>query len=295
MNKPPATIPTRLRWRYAIGVPLVHVLALAGLYFFSYTGLLVALIGLYVFGTLGINLCYHRLLTHRSFVVPLWLEHGLAILGVCSLQDTPAIWVAMHRMHHAHSDKEEDPHSPLVNLLWGHCGWLMTDNREFTNLNYYQRYAKDLLRDPFYLRLERNGLWFIIYLAQTIPFFFVGWVFGGLWFGISLMIWGVFVRTVLVWHITWMVNSVGHRWGYQSYDTKDSSRNSHLVALISNGDGWHNNHHADQRAARHGHRWHELDVTYYTIKLLECMGLVTNIVPVTTTHNHANRKSQEAI
>jgi fatty-acid desaturase len=287
---PETTIePVQIRWRYAIGIPLVHLLACLAFipWLFSWTGVACAIAGLYVFGTLGINVCYHRLLTHQGFVAPRWLEHSLAILGVCNLQDTPACWIAMHRIHHKHSDERPDPHSPLVSFLWGHCGWLVFKNRDFLNVNYYQRFTRDILRDPFYRRLERNGYWLWVYLASVLFFSLlgvtIGWATGGTsiagaQFGLSLVVWGVFVRTVLTWHITWSINSVTHVWGYQTYDTGDSSRNNVLVGLWSNGEGWHNNHHADQRAAAHGHKWWELDVTWITIHMLEKLGLVTLVV-----------------
>jgi stearoyl-CoA desaturase (delta-9 desaturase) len=281
--------PVRIRWRYAIGIPLVHALACLAFipWLFSWAGVVSVVAGLYVFGTLGINLCYHRLLTHQGLVAPKWLEHGLAVLGVCALQDTPACWVAMHRLHHKHSDERPDPHSPLVNFLWGHCGWLMIQNRQFANINHYQRYARDVLRDPFYLQLERKANWLVIYMASGIVFFaigsLIGWLTAGtamaaVQCGASLLVWGVFVRTVVTWHITWSVNSLGHVFGYRNYATDDNSRNKLLVGYLSNGEGWHNNHHADQRAAAHGHRWWELDVTWITIRLLERVGLVSEVV-----------------
>jgi len=283
-----AVNPVQVRWRYAIGIPMVHLLACLAFfpYFFSWTGVVLAVLGLYVFGTLGINLCYHRLLTHQGFVAPKWLEHTLAILGVCTMQDTPACWVAMHRIHHKHSDDQPDPHSPLVNFIWGHCGWLMFHNREFINVNYYQRFTRDILRDPFYMKLERSENWLKIYAASIAAFFLVGFLIGwplwgtqaGVQFGASLVVWGVFVRTVITWHITWSVNSVTHVWGYRNYDTNDNSRNNLLVGLWSNGEGWHNNHHADQRAAAHGHKWWEFDITWLTIRLFEKMGLVKEVV-----------------
>ncbi len=287
---PASTIdPTLIRWRYLLAIPGVHLLACLAFFpwFFSWTGVVLAVLGLYVFGTLGINLCYHRLLTHQGMVAPKWLEHGLALLGVCAMQDTPACWAAMHRIHHKHSDDRPDPHSPLVNFFWGHCGWLMFENREFLNVNCYQRFTRDLLRDPFYLKLERNMNWLRIYTAHALLFFLAGFAIGwstggtamaGVQFGASLVVWGVFARTVLTWHITWSVNSVTHVWGYRNYETNDNSRNNVLVGLWSNGEGWHNNHHADQRAAAHGHRKWEFDVTWLTIRLLEKLGLVTNVV-----------------
>jgi stearoyl-CoA desaturase (delta-9 desaturase) len=290
LPRPATTVePVQIRWRYAIGIPLIHLLACLAVipWFFSWTGVASALIGLYVFGTLGINLCYHRMLTHQGLVAPKWLEHSLALLGVCTLQDTPACWIAMHRIHHRHSDEQPDPHSPLVSFLWGHCGWLMIHNRDFLNVNYYQRFTRDILRDPFYMKLERSNNWLWIYIASVLAFFLVGLTIGwstsgsataGVQFGLSLVVWGVFVRTILTWHITWSINSVTHVWGYQNYQTGDSSRNNFLVGLWSNGEGWHNNHHADQRAAAHGHKWWELDVTWLTIRLLEILGLVTQVV-----------------
>jgi stearoyl-CoA desaturase (delta-9 desaturase) len=290
LPRPETTVkPSQVRWRYAVGIPLVHVLACLAFfpYFFSWTGVALAVAGLYVFGTLGINLCYHRLLTHQGLVAPKWLEHSLAILGVCTLQDTPACWVAMHRIHHKHSDEQPDPHSPLVNFLWGHCGWLIFRNRDFLNVNYYQRFTRDLLKDPFYMKLERGANWLYIYLGSMAFFYLLGFAIGwptggslaaGVQFGLSLMVWGVFVRTVATWHITWSVNSVTHVWGYRNYETDDNSRNNILVGLWSNGEGWHNNHHADQRAAAHGHHWWEFDVTWITIRALETVGLVKNVV-----------------
>jgi len=276
-------------WPYLISVGLCHAVALLAFwpYFFSWTGVCAALAGLYVFGTLGINLCYHRLLTHRSFACPLWLEHIFAVLGVCCLQDTPTRWVAIHRMHHQHSDEQPDPHSPLVTLLWGHMSWLFFENREVNTIDSYDRYARDVLRDPFYMAFERNVLWVWVNLAQCVVFFAAGYGLGyaltgtssgALQLGSSLLIWGVFVRLVLVWHITWSVNSLSHAWGYRSYETGENSRNNWFVALISNGEGWHNNHHADQRSAAHGHRWWELDVTYMTIRVLSALGLARDCI-----------------
>ncbi|MCH7751233.1 MAG: fatty acid desaturase, partial [Planctomycetes bacterium] len=271
------------------GIPGIHLLAcLAFLpWFFSWTGVVLCVLGLYVFGTLGINLCYHRLLTHQGMSAPKWFEHSLALLGVCTMQDSPACWVAMHRIHHKHSDEQTDPHSPWVNFFWGHCGWLMVENRDFLNVNYYQRFSRDILRDPFYMKLERNRKWLWVYAAHTVLFFLVGFAIGlplrgsameAVQFGSSLMVWGVFVRTVFTWHITWSINSVTHVWGYRNYETNDYSRNNILVGLWSNGEGWHNNHHADQRAASHGHRWWEFDLTWQTIRVLEKIGLVKNVV-----------------
>ena len=282
----------QLDWMALAVVGGIHLAALSAFspWLFSWTGVALAVTGCYVFGTLGVNLGFHRLLSHRSFRCPLWLEHTLAVLGVCCLQKTPGQFVATHRAHHQHSDHEGDPHSPLVTLFWGHMGWLFVHDPQVSNAATYERYAKDVFRDPFYLRLERNLLWLWIYGIHAVLFGFVGFAIGwlrtggswasGVQFGSSLFVWGVLVRTVLIWHITWSVNSIGHVWGYQNYPTRGNSRNSILIGLISNGDGWHNNHHADQRAASHGHKWWELDVTYLSLLVLKRLGLAWDLIPV---------------
>lgn len=282
----------RVDWP-ALGVVVaVHLLALGAFvpWLFSWTGVALAVGGCYVFGTLGINLCFHRLLSHRSFKCPLWLEHAVAILGVCCLQRSPAQFVATHRAHHQHSDHDGDPHSPLKSLFWGHMGWALVKRPELYNTATYEQYAKDVLRDRFYMRLERNLLWIGVYMIHALLFFLAGFGVGlllpggsaitSLQLGMSVLFWGAFVRTVLVWHITWSVNSIGHVWGYQNYETRGNSRNSLIIGLISNGDGWHNNHHADQRAASHGHRWWELDVTHMTLLALQLCGLTWDLVPI---------------
>lgn len=279
-----------MNWVYAIPIVGIHLIACAAFLpvFFSWTGLIVAVLGVHVFGQ-AINVCYHRQLTHRSFKTPRWLEHVFVLGALCCMQDTPGKWVATHRVHHRHSDEQPDPHSPLVSFLWAHVGWLMVHNRATESMATYQRYAKDVLSNRFYMVMEKNPLIvFYVYAAHAVLFFVVGLLIGrwtggnwaaGLWFGMSLLVWGVFVRTVLVWHITWSVNSLTHLIGYRNYETNENSRNSWLVALLTVGEGWHNNHHHDQASASNQHRWWELDVSYYEIKLLEWVGLAWDVVP----------------
>jgi stearoyl-CoA desaturase (delta-9 desaturase) len=280
---------SRIIWPYILGVAAIHLtIPLAFLsYFFSWWGLAWLPIGNYLFCSLGIGAGYHRLLTHRGFKCPLWLEHCLAILGVCNLQESPARWVVVHRMHHQHSDHEPDPHTPLVSWFWGHVGWTFIENRATTSAETYHKYAGDILSDPFYMRLERNLLYVWVYVLQAALFFAVGmgvgYLFEGTWagslrFGLLWLLWGVLYRTLVTWHVTWGVNSAAHLWGYRNYETRENSRNNWLLALCTNGDGWHNNHHADPRAAAHGHRWWELDVTYRTICLWERLGLAWDVV-----------------
>ncbi len=293
LKHPETTQPLTVAWDYTIALTLVHLLALLACipWLFSWTGLLLIPIGHLTFGMFGVTIGYHRLLTHQGFTCPKWFEHTLAVLGICCLQDSPARWVAIHRVHHKHSDEQPDPHSPLVNFLWGHMAWLFFKNRDHLRVSNFERYVRDLLRDPFYLKLERNSLWLGIYVLHALLFLIGGFTVGYLWptegmtawmsgvqFGLSVLVWGVFVRTVVVLHGTWAVNSLSHTYGYQNYGTGDSSRNNWIVALLSHGEGWHNNHHADQRTASHGHRWFELDMSWWIIRTLERIGFIKNVV-----------------
>ena len=283
---PLSATPKRINWRYAFAVGSYHLLALLALlpWFFSRSGVALAVIGVYVFGAAGINLCYHRLLSHRSFSCPLWLEHSFAIIAVCCVQDTPARWVATHRLHHHRADDQADPHSPMVNLFWSYVGWLFVENTDLYRAVAYDRYARDIIRDRFYRWIERAVVW--ITLAQSLVYFAAGFLIelslGGtareaLQFGASVWLWGVVVRTVLVWHVTWCGNSFPHMFGYRNYETGDNSRNNALVAIITSGEGWHNNHHAEPGSATNQRHWWEIDLTYLLLRLLVLLGLAWDV------------------
>tara|TARA_R110002049_G_scaffold46487_1_gene135130 strand:- start:76233 stop:77222 length:990 start_codon:yes stop_codon:yes gene_type:complete len=290
LPKPEQTQPIRILWETVTVLSLVHLVALLAFlpwtftYLFTWSGFTLAVLGHFVFGMMGITIGYHRLLTHRGFTCPKWLERGLAILGMCNLQDSPARWVAIHRMHHQHSDHQPDPHSPLVDFLWGHVGWVVCRNRDLDRTSHYERYVRDLLRDPFYLHLERRAGWFFIFLGHAVLITLAGALFGWavgdspLRYATSWAVWAVAVRTMFVLHGTWAVNSLAHVFGYRNYETRDASRNNWLVSLWSHGEGWHNNHHAEPRAAAHGHRWWEFDMSWRVIQLMEMMGLAKDVV-----------------
>ena len=287
---PDCIIPARINWPYVVTLVTIHSLALLSVlpWLFSWTGLIVMVGGVFFFGQ-SINLCYHRVITHKAVVIPKWLEHAYVVLALCCLQDTPAKWVAIHRYHHQYSDHQEDPHSPLVTFLWAHVGWLCVRNSSTHSIATFAKYAPDVLKDPFYMRLEKSYRWVWYFIAHAALFAGVGFAIGaigagpgaavgeGLRMGASVLVWGVFVRVVAVWHITWSVNSVTHAMGYQNYDTGDRSRNNWLVALLAVGEGWHNNHHADQASASNRHRWWEIDLTYLNIRLLQVVGLATKV------------------
>lgn len=286
---PPAAVaPYRLNRLYIGTIAVMHLLALTALfpYFFSWIGFAAMVLGIHVFGQ-GITIGYHRLLTHRSFKTPRWVEYTLAILGICCLEDSPVRWVAIHRIHHVHSDHQPDPHSPLVNFLWSHMGWLMVKNRDTHSFSAIEKFSKDLLRDPFYMYLEKRPFTHVYIALLQIPVFFlaglvIGWVGWGqtaaLQLGLSMVVWGVYVRIIAVWHITWSVNSLSHMFGYQNYNTDEHSRNNWLVALITVGEGWHNNHHEDPSTACLQHRWWEIDISYYEIKMLEKLRLASDVI-----------------
>ena len=284
---PAGVKPYRPAKGHLIVIIAIHLLACLALlpWLFSWTGVILCLAGLYFFGVLGINVCYHRLLTHRGFVCPKWFEHFLALLGCCNVQDSPARWVAAHRLHHQHSDEQADPHSPLVHFIWAHMGWLVVKNGDLWRKSMSERFARDLIRDPFYVTLDRYQY---VPILASWALFFAGGVAAGLLtggtvgealqFGASLLVWGCFLRTVLVWHVTWSVNSVTHMWGYRSYRTNDDSRNNVFVGIAAFGEGWHNNHHADPGAAKHGHKPWEIDLTYATVAMFAKLGLASNVV-----------------
>ncbi len=243
-----------------------------------------------LFGQLAIPIGYHRLLTHRSFKAPKWFERTIATAAMCAGQETPARWVAWHRMHHLHSDHVDDPHTPLVSFFWSHMNWLVHESRDnMKTFAMYDKYARDILKDPYYLWIEKiplaSGVFFAVH---AVVFLIVSWVICISIYGIgtestqltaSLFVWGVAARTVLIWHITWTVNSLTHLYGYRNFDTPDGSRNNWFVALLTSGEGWHNNHHADQSSATVQIRWWEFDINYYVIRLFKVFGLASNIVP----------------
>jgi stearoyl-CoA desaturase (delta-9 desaturase) len=226
-------------------------------------------------GGLGVCLCYHRLLTHRSFKTPKVIEYAFTLLGTACWQGGPIKWVGTHRIHHKHSDDEGDPHSPHHGFNWAHILWcLMKEPAGFQPRDA----AKDLQRDPVMVWIDRYH--YVPQFALAAALLGLGWLIGGPLMGLSYVVWGVCIRTVFTFHATWFVNSAAHTWGYQSHDTGDDSKNNWWVALLSFGEGWHNNHHAAQRAAAHGRRWWEVDMTYWTIKAMSWVGLAREIVPV---------------
>ncbi len=265
-GKPPLT----LSWISIGFFATFHLLAVLAVGCFSWSALGVALFLHWLFGSIGICLGYHRLLSHRSFQVPKLLEYAIAIIGALAIQGGPIFWVAGHRLHHAHTeDEEKDPYSSRRGFWWSHIIWLFYPRPEFFDYEKYSKFAPDLARDPFYRWLNRNHLFLQIPLAVLL------YVCGGLPF----VIYGIFLRSVLLWHSTWLINSATHFYGYRNFpDSKDNSRNLWWAAILTYGEGWHNNHHAHPKVAKAGLRWWEIDLTWWAIKTLQILGLAKKVI-----------------
>ncbi len=266
---PPA--PFRIAWPATIWIGAFHLLALLAFVpaFFSWQALVVCLFMHWLLGGVGICLTYHRLLTHRSFVTrPKAFEYFLVMIGCAASEGGPAGWVADHRRHHAHSDEPQDVHTPHDGFFWSHMGWWMTPDPDTKHTpEYFDRWVPDIARDPVLMFLEK--IHFIFPLLTAGILFAIG--------GMPFLVWGSFVSTVLVLHSTWFVNSATHVWGYKTHPTRDDSTNLWWVAVLTYGEGWHNNHHAYQTSARHGLRWWEVDMTYIAIKLMSFVGLTHSL------------------
>ena len=244
-----------------------HIGAVAALFFVTKGALLAALILYFVAGMLGIGMSYHRLLTHRGYKTYKWVEYFLTFCGTLALEGGPIFWVATHRIHHQKSDQEGDPHTPREGAWWAHMGWILTGEGLHHDAAILSRYCPDLCRDRVHVVLS-NWHW----VSNVI----VG--LGLLAFGgIPYVLWGIFFRTTFGLHCTWLVNSATHLWGSRRFATRDDSTNNWWVALITFGEGWHNNHHAHPVSARHGLAWYELDINWIGISTLRLLGLAWDV------------------
>ncbi|XP_024356646.1 palmitoyl-monogalactosyldiacylglycerol delta-7 desaturase, chloroplastic [Physcomitrium patens] len=251
---------------YAGYMAFMHGLCLLAPATFSWDALGVSL-GLYVItGLFGITLSFHRNLSHKSFKLPKWLEYSFAYCGVQAVQGDPLEWVSSHRYHHQHCDTEKDPHSPYEGFWHSHMGWLLDDRRTQERVG-ARNNVGDMDKDPFYQFIQRTYPIHPIMMAVAL------YVMGGF----PYLIWGMALRVVWVYHITWFVNSASHVWGSQKWNTGDLSRNNWWVALLAFGEGWHNNHHAFEYSARHGLEWWQLDPTWWIICALEAVGVATKV------------------
>jgi stearoyl-CoA desaturase (delta-9 desaturase) len=246
---------------------------------FIYTGVsfvaVMTAFAMYVIRGIGVTGGYHRLLAHRAFKTSRFVQFLFALAGSLAVQGGPIWWVSHHRSHHRDTDTDEDIHSPVTRGMWkAHMGWMMTDEA----FNENGANSRDLHKFAELKFLQRYYVWLV--LLEIIGLF----GFGSIWAwvfpesgtsGLQMLVWGFFISTVFTWHVTFMVNSVCHRYGSQPYDTKDASTNNFFVGVLGFGEGWHNNHHYYPNSARHGLRWWQLDTTWWLIRLLQVLGIVS--------------------
>jgi len=258
---------SKVSWVTTIVLVIFHIGAVAALFNFTWTRLAITAVLYWMAIGFGIGMGYHRLLTHRSYKVPRFFEYFLAVCGTLTLEGGPIFWVATHRVHHQNSDQDGDPHSPTEGGFWAHMGWIMFGDAKHNDTRAMSKYAPDLGKDPFYVWLNQYHYVPLVILGLTLL------AFGG-W---AMVYWGIFLRVIVGLHATWLVNSATHMWGERRFKTKDESRNNWWVAILTFGEGWHNNHHAHPTSARHGLAWYELDITWIQINFLQRLGFAKNV------------------
>ena len=262
--------PLTLSWINVAFFGSIHAVAFLAPWCFSPSALGVMIFLHWLFGSIGICLGYHRLLSHRSLqLTPKWLEYAIVTIGALAMQGGPIFWVAGHRKHHAYTeDEDKDPYSSRRGFWWSHMGWILYPRSESFAFETYKKFAPDLARDPYYRWLDRN------FLPLQIPVGILLYLCGG-W---SFVIYGVFLRAVVLWHSTWLINSATHLYGYRNFEVEDNSRNLWWAAILTYGEGWHNNHHAHPNVAPAGRHWWEVDMTWWAIKTLQTLGLAKKVV-----------------
>jgi stearoyl-CoA desaturase (Delta-9 desaturase) len=260
----PATEKT-FHWNLSVPFFAVHAIAIVGIFWmgWSWKGAALA-IGLYYARMLFVTSAYHRYFSHRTFKTSRWFQFVLAFLAQTSSQKGVLWWAGHHRQHHKLSDKPGDVHSmKLDGFLWSHVGWIVSTKHEATAWEEIPDLAK-------YPELRWLNRW---HLVPVVTFAVATWLVGG-WFG---LLWGFFVSTTILWHGTFTINSLCHWFGRRRYNTTDESKNSLTFALVTLGEGWHNNHHYYPRAVNQGFYWWEIDITYYVLRLMSAVGLVWDL------------------
>ena len=280
LNPPGAADAEGVDWVRVLPFIGIH-LACAGVLWTGWSPVAVTVAaGLYVLRMFAITGFYHRYFSHRTFKTSRAAQFVFALLGASAAQRGPLWWAAHHREHHQHADQAEDAHSPEQHgFLWSHMGWFLSRKNYATRLDR----VRDLARYPELRWLDRNDA--LVPVALGTGMFLLGVLLERAAPGLGtngwqMLVWGFFISTVAVYHATYTINSLAHRFGRQPYATGDESRNSFLLALITFGEGWHNNHHRYPASARQGFRWWQVDLTYYGLRALAMLGLIWDLRPV---------------
>jgi len=279
----------QIDWARAIPYFLIHISIISVFYVgFSNFALLVCFL-MFTIRMFAITGFYHRYFSHKTFKTTRVAQFIFAIIGASAVQRGPIWWAAHHRGHHMHSDTEKDQHSPKAHsFLWSHTGWFLTKANFIT----HTKLVKELSRFPELRLVDRFDI--LVPIFSCIGLFYFGEFINNKYpelntNGLQLLSWGFIVSTIFLYHATFLVNSVAHLWGKKRYATKDSSRNNFFVALITFGEGWHNNHHHFPGSARQGFYWWEIDLTYYLLKLLSFFGIIWDIRTVSNNIRESNK------
>lgn len=286
--------PLCVDWLRCLPFVVMHAACL-GVIWAGWSGTAVAVaVALYAIRMFAITGFYHRYFSHRTFKTSRVGQFLFALLGACAVQRGPLWWAAHHRHHHRYSDQEQDTHSPRQHgFLWSHMGWVTSRANFATNL----RAVADLAKFPELRFLDRLDV--LVAVSLAVFLYLVGVVLAILapalgTSGLQMLIWGFFISTVVLYHGTYTINSLAHKIGRKRYETQDESGNSFLLALITLGEGWHNNHHHYPAAVRQGFYWWEIDLTYYVLVLLSWTGLIWDLRPVPAHIRSARRTDMAA-
>jgi stearoyl-CoA desaturase (Delta-9 desaturase) len=261
-------------WLRVIPFFTIHLIALTAIWIKFEWILFAAALGFFVLRMFAITGFYHRYFSHKTFKTSRFIQFLFAFIGATAAQRGPIWWASHHRRHHVNSDQENDHHSPHIHdFLWSHMGWFLAKKNFFTD----RKFVKDLIKFKELVWIDRFDwlppsilIMLLYFLGEYLsPVYQIS--------GTSMVIWGFFISTVFVYHCTFAVNSIAHIWGKQRYETREQSKNNFLIALITFGEGWHNNHHHFPGSIRQGFYWWEIDFTYYCLKFLSLFGIVYNL------------------
>ena len=260
---------TKINWNVLLFITAIHLLALPAFLSLTWENFAVLMILNFVTNCIGVTFGMHRLFSHRTFKVIKPFEWFAGLCATLSLQGTIGDWVAHHRMHHAGSDTEDDPHDANKGFFYSHMGWLFRDDKKFDDPAKMRAFARDIYRDPVLSFMSTTTFMLSAQILLGLALYLLG--------GMEYVTWGIFARLVVCYHSCWLVNSAAHFWGYKNFDAGDRATNNWWVALLSWGEGWHNNHHAYGDSVRSGYRFWEIDITYLVIRFLKSMGIAYDL------------------